>query len=280
MIYHFTIDDQNTSSGDEVLPINSYMIGEVIQETLELLEDLGTGGSGHAYNSKRGYSVRNGGFSFDLSSIDLNDNHYLHPHNLDPFVIEDPVNVMNNVAKNAFNCAQLQKVAQEALEKLRKLSVRRVAISKSRRLHSSNVSPHSKQETTTSLPPSVPPVPPVPSTSTESSTLSSSSASASTTADAIIHPESPTHNNNNKIKNNSNRRSISNKLMEYEKALHSSQAKTYTNSCIPSSVIGDNSNMAYDTSDTNDSVSLFPYDILKNVFDISMQYDCNGRINM
>jgi len=214
--------------------------------------------------------VRNGGFSFDLSSIDLKDNqnHNLHPHNLDPFVIEDPVNVMNNVAKNAFNCAQLQKVAQEALEKLRKLSVRRAAILKSRRLSSNNVSPHNKQETTvTTTLPSIP---------------STSSSSASTSSNAVIHPESPILNNNNKIKNNSNRRSISNKLMEYEKALQDSQAKTYTNSNsnIPSSVLGDNINEGYDASDTTDSVSLFPsYDILKNVFDISMLYGCNDRIN-
>ena len=51
-----------------------------------------------------------------------------HPQSTDPFVIEDPIDVMNNVARTAFNAKIIQKVSQMALEALRKYSVRTASV--------------------------------------------------------------------------------------------------------------------------------------------------------
>ena len=64
------------------------IIGEVVQETLELLEGLDAG--------MQGFSVRNGGFSFDLQT---NIESSQHPPWSHYFVIEDPIDINNNVAR-------------------------------------------------------------------------------------------------------------------------------------------------------------------------------------
>ena len=106
------MDTVGLSTVETLLSLGEGIVGEVVQETLEIFEDLGVGG--------KGFSVRNGGFRFDLKSETTEP----HPHASHPFVIEDPIDVMNNVARNAFQCAALQTVCQEALEYLRRISVR------------------------------------------------------------------------------------------------------------------------------------------------------------
>ena len=67
-------------------------------------------------NEKVGFSVRDGGFKFDLSNSAGAPS---HPQADDPFVIEDPVNVMNNVAKTCYNVAGVMRCIQEAYGKYR-----------------------------------------------------------------------------------------------------------------------------------------------------------------
>jgi len=98
---------------ETIFPLDERIIGEIIQETLEMLDDM--------LACKRGFSVRDGGFTFDLDTKKTDE---AHPHANDPFVIEDPVDVMNNVARNAYNIQQLQVVCHDALEKIRQAAVR------------------------------------------------------------------------------------------------------------------------------------------------------------
>ena len=121
--------DNSLSSVDvsKLLSFGEGIIGEVVQETLEIFDSLENRTS-ISPSSGKGFSVRNGGFHFEL----IGNTTEPHPHASHPFVIEDPIDVLNNVARNAFQCATLQKVSQEALENLRQISVRPFVKSRSR----------------------------------------------------------------------------------------------------------------------------------------------------
>ena len=67
-------------------------------------------------NEKVGFSVRDGGFKFNLENSVGTPS---HPQADDPFVIEDPVNVMNNVAKSCYNVAGVMRAIQGAYNKYR-----------------------------------------------------------------------------------------------------------------------------------------------------------------
>lgn len=67
---------------------------------------------------RHGYSARDGGFRFDVHGSRVQDPLHpagmplrpAHPQATDPLLIEDPVDVFNNVARNCFRAATLQKV--------------------------------------------------------------------------------------------------------------------------------------------------------------------------
>eukprot|EP01041_Mallomonas_annulata_P007148 gene7148-14552_t len=63
----------------------------------------------HCVLWKHGFSLREGGFRFDADH---------------PIIIEDPINVMNNVACNCFNAVGVQSCLLEALASFRKVVVR------------------------------------------------------------------------------------------------------------------------------------------------------------
>jgi hypothetical protein len=65
--------------------------------------------------------MRDGGFRFNLRVADGVPS---HPQAMDPLLIEDPVNVLNNIGKNCYKVAAVQGVLMEALEKLKTIAVR------------------------------------------------------------------------------------------------------------------------------------------------------------
>ena len=64
---------------------------------------------------KHGFSARDGGFRFDVKG---GGGLPSHPQANDPLLIEDPVNVMNNVAKNCYKVAAVQQAFVEAYDKV------------------------------------------------------------------------------------------------------------------------------------------------------------------
>jgi hypothetical protein len=70
---------------------------------------------------KHGFSVRDGGFRFDVHG---GEGHPPHPQACDPLLIEDPVNVMNNVARSCFNVAAVQRAFLEASDHLKRRILR------------------------------------------------------------------------------------------------------------------------------------------------------------
>jgi hypothetical protein len=91
--------------------------GELGSLLIEFLEYFGEGWD----NEKIGFSVRDGGFKFDLSACAGMPS---HPQADDPFVIEDPVNVINNVARTCYNVNSVMRSIQEAHTRYRASVVR------------------------------------------------------------------------------------------------------------------------------------------------------------
>jgi hypothetical protein len=91
--------------------------GELGSLLIEFLEYFGEGWD----DEKIGFSVRDGGFKFDLSSSAGMPS---HPQADDPFVIEDPVNVINNVARTCYNVNYVMRSIQEAHTRYRASVVR------------------------------------------------------------------------------------------------------------------------------------------------------------
>lgn len=95
-------------------PVQSPMIGVIIVEFLGVYgEELQCG--------RHGFSVRDGGFRFEVLAGPYT---VAHPQASDPLLIEDPVNVMNNVAKNCFNAPSIQRVFLEAHERFKSVVTR------------------------------------------------------------------------------------------------------------------------------------------------------------
>mmetsp|Transcript_17019 Transcript_17019/g.28390 ORF Transcript_17019/g.28390 Transcript_17019/m.28390 type:complete len:1248 (-) Transcript_17019:206-3949(-) len=107
--------DLSTSSAlDPEQPLQAPMLGIIIVEFLGVYgEELQCG--------RHGFSVRDGGFRFDVQPSMYT---VAHPQANDPLLIEDPVNVMNNVAKNCFNALAVQKVFLEAHDRFKNVVTR------------------------------------------------------------------------------------------------------------------------------------------------------------
>jgi hypothetical protein len=71
--------------------------------------------------SKYGFTMRDGGFRFDLRVASGLPS---HPQATDPLLIEDPVNVLNNIGKSCYKVGAVQGAFVEALEKLKTIVVR------------------------------------------------------------------------------------------------------------------------------------------------------------
>ncbi len=70
---------------------------------------------------RHGYSARDGGFRFDVSS---GEGRPSHPQAGDPLLVEDPVDVFNNVARNCFRASLVQRAFFDAYERLKGEAVR------------------------------------------------------------------------------------------------------------------------------------------------------------
>lgn len=70
---------------------------------------------------KHGFSVRDGGFRFD---VDAGTGLPPHPQAHDPLVIEDPVNMINNIASTCYKAQSVQRAFVEAANRLQAVSVR------------------------------------------------------------------------------------------------------------------------------------------------------------
>lgn len=138
--------DSNGTVNDPVvpvlLPITKPLLGELLEE---ILNEYG----GEMQCGVHGFSVRNGGFRFEVSA--KNNSHpssdtvalshvmsdhadksiitnpvsmVNHPQAGDPIVIEDPINVINNVGAGCYKALAIQRVLLEAHERLKSIAVR------------------------------------------------------------------------------------------------------------------------------------------------------------
>ena len=90
------------------LDIESPLLGDVFLRFLRVY--------GNEYEpGTQGFSVRAGGFRFNPLAPPS------HPQSSDPIIIEDPLNVMNNVGRNSFRIAQVQRTLSEAYGNLMSL---------------------------------------------------------------------------------------------------------------------------------------------------------------
>jgi DNA polymerase sigma len=91
------------------------VLGEILEDFLMMYGEEMICGS-------HGFSMRDGGFRFNVKDSDAT--HPVHPQAGDPIVLEDPVNVINNVAKNSFRISLVQQAFLNAHETLQSLVVR------------------------------------------------------------------------------------------------------------------------------------------------------------
>jgi len=111
--------DAPGSSGEEpLLKLESPICGVVIEEFLRYYgEEMQCGA--------HGFSVREGGFRFDLvPDTDTKPHERTHPRAGDPLVIEDPIDVMSNVSHNCYRAVAIQKAFLDALDVFRGMTVR------------------------------------------------------------------------------------------------------------------------------------------------------------
>jgi len=113
-------DSPKNSPVEPLLKLESPICGVVIEEFLRYYgEEMQCG--------IHGFSVREGGFRFDLvSDNDTNNNKRTrtHPRAGDSLVIEDPIDVMSNVSQNCYRAVAIQKAFLDALDVFRGMSVR------------------------------------------------------------------------------------------------------------------------------------------------------------
>jgi len=64
---------------------------------------------------RNGFSVRDGGFQFPVHQ----EGQPKHPHADDPLLIEDPILLTNNVARNTYKREAIQKLFNSALERIK-----------------------------------------------------------------------------------------------------------------------------------------------------------------
>ncbi len=113
-------EDPTTSHLPEpLLKLESPICGVVLEEFLRCYgEEMQCG--------RQGFSVREGGFRFDLVPIgsEQNTSEPTHPRAGDPLVIEDPIDVTSNVSQHCYRAVAIQKAFMDALEVLRGMAAR------------------------------------------------------------------------------------------------------------------------------------------------------------
>jgi DNA polymerase sigma len=108
-----------------VLQSDKPIYGELIEEFLITYGE-------HMQCGRHGYSVRDGGFRFEVRGME---GFPSHPQANDPLLIEDPVDVMNNVGKSCYKAAAIQRAFHDARERFNTMVVRQRPLqSKSARL--------------------------------------------------------------------------------------------------------------------------------------------------
>jgi len=98
-----------------LMTLTTPILGEIIEEFLTEFGD-------YLQIGLHGFSVRDGGFRFDV--VSNGSGCPAHPQADDPLVVEDPVNVINNVAKSCYRASAVHRAIFDAHERLKNITVR------------------------------------------------------------------------------------------------------------------------------------------------------------